>query len=333
MSIILDDAVFNIQSQGGISSFWSAYISFLKKKKIPFSIKKCSYGKGHFSTLSSMFFRIFGTYVGLKRDTVFHTSNYIRPILFRGVYVVSVYDFIYENSRQSKRAWLSKMLKYLSLKSADILICISHDTKEDLLKLYPNLSKKNIHVIHLGYDNHIFFKNYNGPFCYSALFVGVRRPHKRLDLAISSVSQVDNLFLTLTGPEVTASEYRLLESLLPNRWSHVNCKTSSDLAKLYNRSACLLYPSDFEGFGLPIIEASACGLPVICSNIAVFKEFYNGASLFATEQEVSSYVDCLKEVVSYSKDDREVLSTKLVKDCKYRTWENVLQYYVQCYKK
>lgn len=193
--------------------------------------------------------------------------------------IVTVYDFTDEvdPSVNNPRAINDKLI---TLKAADLIICISHNTQKDLKNLYPQYAGKSI-VIHFGYSSlkKKIAKNYLqdlpilGDYI---LFVGQRGRYKNFELLYNSYLDLNRTNLTLVafGPEPSKEEKILYQK--------VKFVSGNDelLANFYKKARCFIFPSSYEGFGIPSLEAMEMECPIIIPNSSCFPEIVGDAGLY-----------------------------------------------------
>lgn len=208
---------------------------------------------------------------------VFTSSYYTTPI--NTPMVLMVYDMIPElfNFDMSPRIWMEKGT---AIHYAQQYLCISENTRKDLLSLYPEIPPSCVKMAYCGVDRAVFrplsqqaidaFRREHGLHRPYFLFVGSRVQHngyKNSELFFNALSRVDqakfDIFCVGGEKEIEAS----VRERLP---SGVQCKrvelSDDELALAYGGALALVYPSLYEGFGMPVIEAMASGCPVITTN-------------------------------------------------------------------
>ena len=222
--------------------------------------------------------------------------------------IVTVHDFIYEKYGKglSKRVHLTQ--KNHALRNADAIICVSENTKEDLISYSPWIDESIVRVINNGVSNDFYVEENSGnhhvdiPTPY-ILFVGGRHQHKNFDAVISlmkkeTVVSLDLSLVTVGGGVLTQQHELLLSSIIARRkYKHISSVSNSVLRKLYNEAYCFIYPSLYEGFGIPPLEAMACGCPVICSDSSSIPEVVGDAGLLFNPhkiEEAEEYISKLK---------------------------------------
>jgi len=265
-----------------------------------------------------------------------HTLPYFRPKKIKTV--VTIHDLGYEYLPQyhkfPDRLWLNKSTEYAA-KNADKLIAVSEATRDDLvLKLKANPEK--ITVVYEGFvENRIkslidlkniseIVEKYGLPKNY-LFFVGTIQPRKNLIRIFQAFAEVlkdpkieekyPNLMFVLAGKngwlfkEILEEPERLGISKKVKFLGHI---PDEDMYPLMSKSLALVYPSLFEGFGLPILEAQACNIPVITSNKKPMTEVGGAGCEYVDETSVDSIREGLKHVLlddMYAKKLKQLGST------------------------
>ena len=219
-------------------------------------------------------------------------------------------------------------IKSKAVRHADGIICISHNTKNDLLNLIDIDSVK-VFVTHLGFStlpvSDLKYCNSKFPEVY-LLFVGKRGGHKNFSRMIKGFSNSPRLrddFHILCFGDVSFSEDEkaLFHScgIEQNRVHHI---TGDDqlLACAYHGAAALIYPSIYEGFGIPTLEAMSCGCPVICSNTSSLPEVVGDSAELFDPYDIDN-IQCALENVLYSLSRTSELINKGDKRYKQFTWD------------
>ncbi|PQA58620.1 glycosyltransferase family 4 protein [Siphonobacter curvatus] len=227
----------------------------------------------------------------LKKNAfdVFHPTYYdpyFLPYLKKPL-VVTIHDMTYE--RMPEYFWARDPLtqqKRLNIERADAIIAISETTKKDLLDLFP-VDPAKVQVIYHGMEVEKPLQVQalpNLPESY-VLFVGDRSGYKNFYLFFNAfkaiASRMPDLHLILTGGgPIQVAERELIQRLgLSNRVRHINA-TDQELNFLYQNSQLFVYPSLYEGFGLPILEAFKAGCPLLLSDTECFREVAADAAVY-----------------------------------------------------
>jgi len=203
----------------------------------------------------------------------------------------------------------------LAIKRADYYICISEATKEKLQTYFPAIKDHQIRVTHLGVDRTFFsvstsklFENTTkSPYL---LYVGQRSGYKNFNSLVTFMAQSSwgrqLKILCVGGGPFSKKELMLLTNhQLNTTIQHVGYASIEDLKFLYQNALALTYTSLSEGFGLPVLEAMACGCPVICGNFSSMKEISDGHAILVDNFSVKSLQEAITQVSSMHKNDIE----------------------------
>ena len=206
---------------------------------------------------------------------------YFLPFV-KSPFVITVHDLIPESE---PAPWCYKWLesRKILFPQANHIIVVSNNTKNELLKYYPNLEESKISVIHHGYThvNYQPIANKNGKYI---LYVGGRNGYKNFDRFINACAPIltvhKNLNLVCTGTNFCINERKKLSELNIRRNVFQVTANEIQMQSLYQNALLLILPSLKEGFGLPILEAWGNNCPVTLSNIGSFKEIAGDAGLY-----------------------------------------------------
>lgn len=347
--LVLDDIIYWLQKNGGASRYWyelslrlnqtdSEVYHLLRPQSTvnPWAnninpVRSFVYGKINIK-LDRYLDCFFPDGLKLKNNQlVFHSSHYRLPLDKSVANVVTVHDFTYEMHRSGLAHAVHVWQKKRAIRHADVIICISEYTKSQLLKLYPEFSNKHIEVIHHGVGTE-FFCNEGRLKAASneVVFLGARDIYKRFDLAIDATRQLPDKVLAVVGPVLSPKEKADLDAKLPGRWRYCGRLSDDELCKLYNHAFCFIFPSDSEGFGLPLLEAMRAGCPVVCANLTVFPEVAGNAALFAAEQTGAAYAQQIQQLSD--SDLRMTMITRGIKQASLFSWENCFNKTLQAYQ-
>lgn len=274
--VLIDGIIFSLQRQGGISVYFRALIEFLAKEREETSLVVDGFSKGlHEFDIEAEYIyhqkpRLFERYRPCRTPVqggVFHSSYYRVPEKSRIPAVVTVHDFIYERYQRGPRKWVHTLQKNAAIRSAQAVICISESTKQDFIEFVGEIPGQKIHVIHNGVDKtfrNLSLSHAGAPF---VLFVGQRSGYKNFSLVLASLVFLPDLQLyCVGGGQIHAEELKGVPDSVARRVRHMGYVSDKELNVLYNRAVCLVYPSSYEGFGIPVIEAMRAGCPVVSAD-------------------------------------------------------------------
>jgi glycosyltransferase involved in cell wall biosynthesis len=242
--------------------------------------------------------------------------------------VLTVYDMIHELYASEYRANdQTSKLKKIATKRADHIICISENTRRDLLDIF-DLPADKVSVVYLGFDSlaldtnkleHKECKPY-------LLYVGQRWGYKNFDgflKAYASSSFLRNHFdvICFGGGAFTPDELSFFVSLgLSNRQVSQISGTDSKLASVYSNAALFVYPSLYEGFGIPPLEAMSLGCPVACGNNSSIPEVAGNAAEYFDADNIDSIRVAMEHVVNSNSRRDELINLGKLR-CAEFSWQ------------
>jgi glycosyltransferase involved in cell wall biosynthesis len=212
--------------------------------------------------------------------------------------------------------WTFKLVVPHAVRRAARVLAISARTRDDLVELY-GVAPERIVVTPLAYDP-AFRPGDDGHEPY-LLFVGAIEPRKD-PLAAADAARAVGRPLVVVGP---AKDERLAAELL-RRGAEVRGYVPKDeLVRLYQRAAALLFPSRYEGFGLPLLEAMASGTPVVAAPDAALREVAGDAAVFTRD-----FADGVRRALA----DRERLAAASVERAKSFSWDETARRTAEVYR-
>ncbi len=239
----------------------------------------------------------------------------IIPHIHNTPLVVTVHDMIHELYPHAfSQADPTALRKREFINRADKIIAISHKTKEDLVNIC-GVDEAKIDVVYHG--NSLVLppdatsRKLDLPERY-ILFVGHRFGYKNFSVLLRAFAHLaakdkELQLICAGGPDFSQAEWQEMNEL--GLAGKVHRKQVSDdvLAILYHRSLCFVYPSMYEGFGLPILEAYSCGAPVICANASCFPEIAGNGAIYFHPDKVDDLTSAIESVITSSSERTRLL--------------------------
>ena len=305
MNIIFDNIIFTLQRTGGISVVWS---ELLKRARMDRDL--CLTELDYVEKLTPRSLERYRVPAYKAQEpSVFH-SSYFRILPQAGVYnVTTVHDLTYHFYRHGLAKAIHLWEEERALRHSEAVICVSENTKRDMLRYYPWMREEAVHVVYNGVGDDFFpipsaqKKGY-------LLFIGNSQvAYKRFDVA-QEVARMTGLELK-TAANVTREELNIL----------------------YNEALCLLYPSDYEGFGIPVIEAQKAGCPVIAQNHSSIPEVIGQNGLMVKhdtpERVALEMADIVRQLLS--RPTQEIVKAGF-ENAKRFSWDKTYQQTKQVYE-
>lgn len=215
--------------------------------------------------------------------------------------VITVYDFTYEKFLAVPRTLLHARQKREAIMRADAVLCISENTRRDLHEFIPECPKDKVLVTHLAAGDpfkplpHTSVTITPRPF---VLFVGGRADYKNFATALHAVQLTRECALVcIGGGPFSATERAALEAALPDRYFHAGPVSAAELNEFYNAAVCLVYPSLYEGFGIPPLEAMKAGCPFVALNRSSIPEVAGDAGILLKDSDARLVAGAIEDCV------------------------------------
>jgi len=283
-----------------------------------------------------------------RQSGIVHLPNqdFARYALFlNSPFIVTVHDLIrscfsLSKERLSERLWLTLDKHYI--KRASHIIAVSQHTKHDLME-YLKIPENRVSVIYNGIDHSIFkpykVKILDSPYI---LYVGSERPRKNLRRLFEAFAKLKGEFpelkLVKAGAVGRSEGYRRnvmrkLASLgITQDVIFVDLVSELDLAHYYSSASLLVYPSLYEGFGLPPLEAMACGCPVVTSNTSSLPEVVGKAGIMVDPYDTDGLAQAMRQVLTDDKLRDDMVGRGL-EQAKRFSWEETAEQTLEVYNK
>jgi glycosyltransferase involved in cell wall biosynthesis len=237
------------------------------------------------------------------RIDLYYSPSYLLPF-FRGAEseVICVHDLAWRIFPRSKslrfRSYMNARLPS-ALRRANRIVSVSVATADDLTREYGDGLADRIRIVHNGVDLDVFSPGGNPGRRFSEepflAVVGNQDPRKNLGTLLDALpafrARIRPCRLVMVGPGATPRPS-------PPAVDFVGYLDDVDLVDLYRASMMVVQPSLYEGFGLPVLEAMACGTPVACADIPVFREIAGDCARFFNPRDAASIADTMAELAS-----------------------------------
>lgn len=344
--VYFDNIIFSLQKAGGISVVWANLIRrisrmnedsvFLEYEGADDNIFRVGMElpKDRIKVLrgfNKVLSQYLSPHIKSNQPFIFHSSYFRTSNNRNAINVTTVHDFIYEqNTRPTFRQKLRMMLNYRAIKRSDAIVCISDNTRKDLFKYVPDIDARKVSVIYNGVSEDYFpvtetpypqYGNY-------ILFVGGRQGYKNFEFVARALRQTDYKLL-VCGASLSQSETEMLETHLKNRYVHIGFPSNTELNKIYNSVYALAYPSSYEGFGIPVLEAQRAGCPVVALASSSIPEIIGDNALLMSELSEKKFVDLLDKISDDNERVRVVNQGRI--NARRFSWDKMANAYMELY--
>lgn len=302
--ITLDNIIFSLQKSGGISVVWQKNLEKIIEDEdflsrfIEYDNAKLNFFRQQFlinsislDVKNSRYLflqRYLNLNLKMKEKYLFHSSYYRIANDKNAINLTTVHDFTYEYFMNGYAQKIHSWQKKKSINNSDGIICVSESTKRDLLRFFPYIKENKIRVVYNGVDEAfrclskgLILKELPFDSNSYVIFVGARQSlYKNFKSAVLASSIAKKKLLLIGGGALSTQEQIYLGKVIGDK--NYKCLLNVDVDDLnyyYNHAICLLYPSLYEGFGIPIVEAQKAGCPVIATNCSSIPEIIANSSL------------------------------------------------------
>lgn len=358
--ILYDNQMFTFQRFGGVTRYFADLMYNLPAGEFTFDIPM-RYCENHYLTetygqkydkisfpgnyrIRRRIYQLTNKHISWKAIKfndydIFHPT-YFNPYFLKSIkrrqkpFVLTIHDMTFERYPQDVLIYDRTIPhKKRLIAEADHIIAVSENTKRDIVELLGT-DPSRISVVHHGYRDIVrvtpqIFDRY-------VLYVGERKGYKNFFPWLSAIRPIfnldPNLKVVCTGSMFTTSELKLFKKWnIADRLVHISAN-DAQMASLYKYALCFVFPSHYEGFGIPILEAFANGCPVCLSNASCFPEVAGDAALFFNPGDAQSMQDTLKELL-VSNTLRDELRRKGLQRSKEFTLEKMVERTCDVYRK
>jgi glycosyltransferase involved in cell wall biosynthesis len=359
MVVVVDGIIFEVQQFGGISRIFKEILPRMCELDVSLKIRIITnrhpkqslpaHSRISYTFLPRMgrHLRIFKPLVHRvcfrnSKEQIWHSTFYTASKAWQGKHVVTVVDMIYERYPQffnQKEHIILMEEKERCIQKADVVICISNTTARDVLS-FCGVNPARIKIIPLGF-NRVFrrleqreHKQIMPTKQLFLLYLGSRRFYKNFDGLLQAYSVWDkkqDVALVAIGEPWTAEEVKKLAEM--GIQNTVQCLAHMDdesLCQLYNQAVALVYPSLYEGFGIPLLEAMACGCPIVASRIPSTFEVAEDVPIYFEPTKMESILHAFDAVLAENRNMARMEAG--IKRSKLFSWESTSQQTLEVYR-
>jgi glycosyltransferase involved in cell wall biosynthesis len=279
---------------------------------------------------------------------LFHATDHLLPYFRRIKSVFTLHDLIFlfhPETHKPLNRWFLTLMMPRFLRAADAVIAVSECTKRDAIRFY-RIPEEKISVIYEGVNPRFrpadpetiaaVRARYNLPEHF-ILYVGTIEPRKNLTALLEAFHHLlatHDLRLVIVGKKGWLYEgffRRLRELGLGDRVIFTGYVPDEDLPAIYSAADLFVFPSLYEGFGLPVLEAMACGTPVICSNTSSLPEVAGDAAFLVDPTDVCSLAGAMEQALT-DEHLRSELMAKGLERARWFTWEKAAAKTLEVYR-
>lgn len=312
MSIVcFDNVVFDLQKSGGISVVWYELLRKVQSCSLDIRYLDSGFSQNNYRSQLEIpqekvnsplrkvplcIDRYLPQRIDFGKPFIFHSSYYRYCVSPNAINITTVHDFTYEKYATGIKQKVHSWQKRSAVLNSDYIVCISKNTRRDLLQYIKGVDESKVGVIYNGVSEDYYVLEDNSsnniPFGKESylLFVGGRQQYKNFKLAVKAVAAT-KYNLVIVGAKLNDEERKFVETFLsPNRYRCMGFISNKELNILYNNAAALVYPSVYEGFGIPVVEAQKAGCPVIAFNSSSIPEVIGYKQLLVNELTVNDLI-------------------------------------------
>lgn len=358
MKIIYDNIIYWLQKSGGGSVYWTELAKRLEKSDEVEALfyepkepndnifrKGLVFKNRALETFLSLKIRRYLNFTKpIEKKTIFHSSYFRVSKSKNAINVTTIHDFTTEKFRTGLARWVNLQQKKYAVLNSQGIICISENTKKDLLEFVPNVDKSKIRVIYNGVSEDFYLiendfqikdkeprfhslENYK-----YLLYIGHRTSYKNFDIAVKAAAKTNGKYkLVVIGEPFSEEEQIEVDKLLGREnYIQVSKLGNEHLNMLYNKAFALLYPSSYEGFGIPLVEAMKTGCPVIANNTSSIPEVAGDAAILIDDIDEHKICEQIKNLEDQEYRDK-LIEKGFIQSQKFN-WDKTFEEYMKFYK-
>lgn len=291
-----------------------------------------------------------------KKADIYHFFNFVFPPRINGKIIVTVHDMVYKKyphtlTKANLRRLNSNLLRVCQ--RADIIITVSESSKKDIIN-YLDVSEEKVFIVPPAVDKNKFRPDYSYDEINTAkkkyeittddyyLYLGTLEPRKNIESIIEAYAlllknlnskQIPKLIIAGGKGWLYQGLFNLVQELkLENQVHFPGYILDEDVPKLINGATAFVFPSFYEGFGMPPLEAMSCGVPVIASNTSSLPEVIEDAGILIDPYSIEELTGAMEQILR-NPQLRNIMVSKGLLQAKKFTWEKSAELTIEIYKK
>ncbi len=267
---------------------------------------------------------------------ILHETYYTNRTKVNCPKVITIHDMIYElfnNNLEDEQVIIAQ--KKQAILEADLIIAVSENTKKDLLYFYPEVKDK-VYVVHHGVNasQHSEINSFRNPKPF-LLHVGNRGWYKNFNVLLEVFAEQKKVnqdfdLICFGGGTMTLSEKKIIDKFQISDKVKFISGNDNLLISLYKSARALVYISNYEGFGMPLLEAMALGCPVISSNTSSLPEVYGNAAFTINPENRDELINAFDMLYNKQSIENLIQAGKL--NASLFTWKKCAQETLKLYQ-
>ena len=260
-----------------------------------------------------------------KKNYVVMSFTGLGSILIRNK-IMTIHDLSFlENPKWFSKYyyWWYKIMTPLAVRTSKHIITVSEFSKKEILRFYPFIKEENISIAYNAADDKFFhFQSQDcAPVKPFALTVSSLDPRKNFVRLIEAFKDIKDLSLYIVGSHNRIFTQNDSMTATTDTIRFLGRVSDEELVRLYNQATCFLFPSLYEGFGLPVIEAMKCGCPVLVSDIPVLREICGEAAIYFNPYHIEDIRNTIELFLKENDTLRPTIIAKGYENANRFSWE------------
>ena len=272
-----------------------------------------------------------------KKDYIVFSFTGLGSILIHNK-VMTIHDLSFlENPKWFSKGyyWWYKLMTPLAARTSRHIITVSEFSKKEIFRFYSFIKEQNISVVYNAADRTIFHHLPQSSVPAEPFFLAVSSldPRKNFTRLIEAFKDVKDCNLYIVGSHYRVFTQQDSTTISQNNIKFLGRVSDEDLVRLYNQAVGFIFPSIYEGFGLPPIEAMNCGCPVLVSDIPVMREVCGKGAIYFNPYDKESIRNTIEKFLNFGNNDKEQLRAFGHENTQRFTWENSAKHIISLINK